>query len=68
MRDRGVAQILWPLGHEESNNAHTHGDQTLQTSEALEHLHRTQTGCSNKEQLLIIVALYLQLRVLGACN
>lgn len=58
MRDRGVSQILWPLGHEGSNNAHMHADQTLQTSEAPEHLHRTQTGCGNKKQVLIIDALY----------
>lgn len=58
MLDRGVSQILWPLDHEGSNNAHMHGDQTLQTSEAPEHLHRTQTGYDNKKQVLIINAMY----------
>lgn len=68
MQDREASQILWRLGHEESNNAHKHGDQTLQTSEAPVHLHRTQTGCGNRKQLLITEALCLLLRVLEACN
>jgi hypothetical protein len=54
MQDREVAQILWPQGHEGSNNAHMHADLALLTYVAPVHLHRTEIGCGNKEQAQVI--------------